>query len=279
MIPRAVDYRPCMRLPLGSGTEIECRVCGPARGTPVFFVHGFPLDGEMWQDTVQALSDRFLCIVPDLRGFGKSVVSSGTSITIATYADDCVGVLDALGETRPAVFVGLSMGGIILFELYRRHASRIRALALCNTRANAESEEGRRVREDRARLAEARGAEGVRITAEAMLTQVLAPEAAESVRERVLAMMLRTPALGLAGGARALATRADSWPTLGVIRVPTLFVAGDRDQITPPELLREMQEKTPGSRLMVIAGAGHLPPIEAPAEFASVLREYLKSLD
>ncbi len=267
-----------MRLTLADGVEIECRVSGPARGTPVLFVHGFPLNGEMWRDAALALSDRALCIVPDLRGFGMSRTGSARGVTIATYADDCVGVLDALGQTRPAVFVGLSMGGIILFELYRRHAPRVRALVLCNTRANAESEEGKRAREDRARLAEDKGDEGVRATADAMLPQVLAPEASAKVRERVLTMMRRTPPAGLAAGARALASRADSWPTLESIRVPTLYVAGDRDQITPPDLLRQMHEKTPGSRLRVIAGAGHLPPVETPAVFAETLREFLDAL-
>ncbi len=109
--------------------RIFCRVTG--NGPPVLFVHGFPISGEMWYATADALADQYRCIIPDLRGHGRSEVSR--SISMAEFADDLAGVLDAVDERRPVALVGLSMGGIIALEFFRRHRPRLRALGLINT--------------------------------------------------------------------------------------------------------------------------------------------------
>ena len=126
-----------------SDVSLHCEITGAGR--PVLFVHGFPITGAMWQPAVGRLGPGFRCIVPDLRGFGQSDVSE--SVTIARFADDLIELLDDIGEIRPVVLVGLSMGGIIAFEFFRRHRDRLRALVLCNTRANAETAEGAAKRE------------------------------------------------------------------------------------------------------------------------------------
>lgn len=265
-----------MRITLPDATVLNVEVTGPPAATPIVFVHGHPISGGMWKHTARSLSDRYRCIVPDLRGHGRSDAPSEEEthrITMATLADDLIEVLEALGEDRPAVFVGLSMGGIILFELFRRHPDRIAALILCNTRPNAESEEGRRNREERARLAIA---DGVRPIADAMIASVVADTADPRIRAEVHRLMCETSPTGVAAGARALASRPDSWPTLPSIDVPTLVVAGERDSITPLPLMMEIHHAIPGSRLVSIAGSGHIPPVERPVEFAEILRAFLK---
>src|SRR5882757_8416984 len=117
-------------------------------GQPVLLVHGFPLDHTMWNAQIESLSTHARVIAPDLRGFGKSPlgpVDPTHGITMERYADDLAEFLDKLnlGADQPIVFVGLSMGGYIAWQFVRKHASRLRALALLDTRSLADTEEAR----------------------------------------------------------------------------------------------------------------------------------------
>jgi pimeloyl-ACP methyl ester carboxylesterase len=268
-----------MLITTADNTVLNVEIAGPPDGPPILFIHGFPLTGEMWRHTAAALSDDYRTIVPDLRGLGQSPpLSDAETVVIATYARDLVGVLDAIGESRPVVVVGLSMGGMIALQLFRRHRARVRALVLCNTRAGAESLEGARAREERAAMVLARGAEGVRAVADAMIGPVLAPGVDAGVRQRVIDMMLTCHPTGVAAASRALASRADSWETLARFDCPVRFIGGEHDQITGPESMREMLDKTApaaGATLTLIPGAGHIPPMEKPDEFVAALRRVL----
>ncbi|MCK6456498.1 MAG: alpha/beta fold hydrolase [Phycisphaerae bacterium] len=242
-------------------------------GEPVLFIHGFPLTGAMWHPTVERIADRWRCIVPDLRGHGRS--SSSETVSIARFAEDLAALLDRLREWRPVVLVGLSLGGIIAFEFYRRYRDRVRALVLCNTRANPESPEGVERRET---LAGAVRKTGSRAAADAMIEQLFAPAASAGLRATWHRIMCEQSPVGVAATAMALAGRPDSYPTLPRIDCPTLVVAGEEDAITPPATLDEIHRGVRGSRLVVIPQAGHMPPVERPDAFASVLRRFLEGL-
>ncbi len=268
-----------VRLARPDGPSIHVELTGPAGAPPVLLIHGFPLSGRMWDDTVRALEDRFFCIVPDLRGHGRSdPPPSADGATIAIHADDCAAALAEAAPGRPGAVCALSMGGIIALELFRRHRAMIRALALCDARAEPETPEGMTTREQRARAALDDGAAGVRRVADAMIANLLAPGADPAVREAAYAMMVATSPVGLAAASRALATRPDSRPTLPRIDVPTLLVVGEEDAITPPELMRDMQRAIPASRLVIIPEAGHIPPMERPDDFGPVLRAFLSGV-
>lgn len=243
-------------------------------GPPVLFVHGFPLSGSMWSETARGLSDRWRCIVPDLRGHGCSAATA--TVSIADFADDLAGLLDALGEGRPAVLAGLSMGGIIAFEFFRRHRTRLRALVLSNTRANPETPEGAARREA---IAQAVLRDGSRAGVDAMIGQVFGPGFPSARREEWARRMAENPPIGVAAAARALAGRADSFPTLPRIDCPTLVVAGDQDAITPPDLMRDMHQRIRGSEFAVVPDSGHVPPVEQPERFAAAIRRFLERLE
>ena len=258
------------RIPVDGG-ELHCTVRGD--GPPVLFIHGFPLDGTLWHPTAERLAGLHRSIMPDLRGHGRSSVAE--SMTIARYADDLVQVLDALAVREPVVVVGLSMGGIIAFDLFRRHRARLRALGIVDARANEEPPEGVARRHA---LADLVLREGSRAAAEAMIGPLFAPGVAADLRRTWYDRMAATPPAGVAAAARALAAREDSRPTLPRIDCPTLVVAGEQDAITPVDLMREIHAQIGGSRFALIPGAGHLPPVEQPDRFARVLLEFLRSL-
>jgi YbgC/YbaW family acyl-CoA thioester hydrolase len=255
--------------------SVELAVEVRGEGSPVLFVHGFPFDRTMWRHQLAGLS-RWKRIAPDLRGVGES--SPGADeYSIARYADDLVGMLDALG-VRQAVVCGLSMGGYILFELLRRYPDRLRAVVLCDTRPQADSVEARHNRDELARLAQERGPDAV---AERLLPGLLAaatvvdqPEVMRQCRE----MARRCSVAGMVGALRAMRERPDSTPLLGTIRVPTLVIVGADDRPSPPAVAEAMAQAIPGARCAIIPGAGHVAPLEQPLATSRVLAEFLEAV-
>ena len=255
-----------------NGVNLAVEVRG-AEGPCILFVHGYPFDHTIWQYQVSHLEG---CrrIAPDLRGMGLSDAPDlGYSMT--TYADDMVALLDTLGIDK-AVLCGLSMGGYVALALARRWPERLSGLVLMDTRAEPDSAEGRRGRDSQAALARERGAAAV---ADAMLPKLFGdPDVTHSPEAmRVRRMIERTPVAGIAGALAAMRDRPDSsdlLPALGSI--PVLVAVGEHDRITPAADAEAMAAAIPGARFEVILGAGHIPPLERPAETTALLADFLR---
>jgi pimeloyl-ACP methyl ester carboxylesterase len=244
-------------------------------GTPLLLVHGFPMDRGLWAPQRRALSRHARVIVPDLRGFGAS---SGTPpVTMDGHADDLAALLDAL-KIEQAVIGGMSMGGYVAFAFWRRHRARVRALVLADTRAGADSEEGKAKRREMIASAKSAGAAAV---ADAMMPGIIGkttrakhPELVQEMRT----MLERAPVPGLVAALQSMMDRADSTPTLATIDVPTLIVAGEEDVLTPPKESEAMHAAIRGSRLEIIPRAGHAANFERPSAFNHVAAEFLETV-
>lgn len=253
------------------GANLYYEVAG--NGDPVVLIHGFPLSGEMWSDAVAELADRYRCVVPDVRGLGRS---DGEDLaTMRQYADDIASLLDHLNEPRPVVLVGLSMGGYIAFEFYRRYTRRVRALGLIDTHPRPDAPEKRR---ERLVSAENTLRQGSIIMADNMLPILFGKQAPEALRKKWHGIMNTSRPAGIAAALRAMADREDSIPTLSTIRVPTLIVVGEEDVITPPDVAKFMHEHIQGSELHIIPRVGHMAPVEAPEAFTRLLRAFVDGL-
>ncbi|HEX8117533.1 MAG TPA: alpha/beta fold hydrolase [Pyrinomonadaceae bacterium] len=244
-------------------------------GAALVLLHGFPFDRSMWRGQAEALGREFRVIAPDLRGLGET--TSDGDVTIEGMADDVAALLDEL-HLESVVLGGLSMGGYVAFEFFRRFPERVRALVLADTRPQADTDEGRRAREENARRALN---EGMAPIVESMLPKLLTASTSErggEVLERVRAMMLGTRPEGAAAALRAMALRRDQTGLLPSINVPTLIVVGSEDSITPPADAEAMRAKIEGSRLVVVEGAGHLSNVEQAEQFDRALVEFLRGL-
>jgi 3-oxoadipate enol-lactonase len=254
----------------GVNLAVEVRGEGPA----VLFVHGYPFDRTIWRDQIDSL-DGYRRIAPDLRGMGQSDAPD-LGYGMGIYADDLAALLDALGVNE-VVLCGLSMGGYVIFEFLRRWRHRVRALILMDTRAEADSAEGRRARDAAAATAREGGAAAV---GETLLPKVLAPgsdERAPELVKRVRTMIAATPVAGMVGALAAMRDRHDSTGLLPTLAgLPTLVVVGEEDVLTPPDAARRMATLIPAARLVVIPGAGHVPPLERPSETTAEIREFLR---
>jgi 3-oxoadipate enol-lactonase len=242
-------------------------------GDPLLLVHGFPLSGELWEPVAARLGTRHRLIVPDLRGFGRS--EAGDEVGMGRFAADLHDLLAHLGESRPVVLAGLSMGGYVAFEFVRRYADRVRALVLANTRAAPDSDEQARGRRETADRVLHEGSDTV---ARQMVDKLFAPGAADDLRTRWHRIMAETPPQGVAAALRAMAERPDSLPTLRSFRHPVLVIAGEDDSIVPVSEAEAMTSAAPNATLEVVPGAGHLTPVEQPERFAEVVERFLERL-
>lgn len=232
---------------------------------PLLLVHGHPFDRSMWRRQLARFASRRV-LSPDLRGYGAS---RGAVATWADFADDLVGLLDAVRVPR-AVLVGLSMGGQIALDLYRRHPERVAGLLLADTSAAADPDpDGRRA------AAAALATEGMDPYAVQNLYRMVRPGAPAEVAEHVLGMMRGTDPAGAAAAQRARADRPDLRAELGAIAVPTVVVVGADDDFTPPEEAAAIAAAVPGAELVVVDNAAHLPNLEQPAAFDAALDRLL----
>lgn len=252
--------------------RLECDDVGA--GYPVFvLLHGFPLGRAMWADVAAGLARDFRVIVPDLRGHGQSPAPRGV-YTMDDLAHDVVELLDERGVTVPVVLAGLSMGGYAALAFAARHRARLLGLALCDTRAGADTAQAAQSRESLAVEVETSNSVGPVI--ESFLPKLLAPSAYEekpALVETVRRMMSGQPPAGVAGCLRGMAARPDRAPLLPTLDLPTLVLVGEADRITPPDEAQHMADALPDARLVVIPSAGHLTSVEAPEATEAALRE------
>lgn len=242
---------------------------GPATDAPpLLLVHGHPFDRSMWHRQLARFAGRrVLC--PDLRGYGASRGAVGAW---EDFADDLVGLLDAVRVPR-AVVVGLSMGGQIALDLYRRHPQRVAGLLLADTSATADPDpDGRRA------AAAALAGEGMDPYAVQNLYRMVRPDAPDEVAQHVLAMMRGTDPAGAAAAQRARADRPELRSLLPTIAVPTVVVVGAEDDFTPADEARAIAAAIPGAELVVVDGAAHMPNLEQPEVFDAALARLLACL-
>ncbi len=170
------------------------------------------------------------------------------------------------------------MGGYITFELLRGFPARVRAAILCSTKATADTPEAKRGRDTMAAKAEHEGPGAIAAELVPRLLAWATRERQPAVVREVTTMIERQPVHGMVVTLRALRDRPDSTPLLGQIRIPILVVAGDEDQITPAEGMKEMARAIPGAQFTVIPGSGHLAPLEHPQAVNDAVNAFLARL-
>lgn len=257
--------------------DINLAYSDEGQGSPVVFLHAFPLNRTTWAPQVAALSDRYRVVTIDLRGHGESDAPMWR-YTLDRFADDVHGLLEHLGIAR-ATFVGLSMGGYILFALFRKYPALFQALVLADTRATADTPEAKAARFSMAQIAYRRGTSAI---AELMLPKLLSPASCEhraDLRDQLRTIITGNQVSGIVGDLMAMEERPDSTPLLSTIAVPTLVIVGEEDLASPPEEVEGMAHQIPGSTFVRIPQAGHLSNLENPAAFNAALLSFLKSVE
>jgi pimeloyl-ACP methyl ester carboxylesterase len=232
---------------------------------PILLLHAFPLDARMWDAQTAALEQAgYETLAPNLPG---------------REPEDDLGrwagrVLDLLpGSFIP---VGCSMGGYLIFELWRQAPALIPAAVFVDTRAGADTPEAREGREETIRIL---GEDGFDAFWKLQKPKLFTPKTPPEVVERATTIAAEQPVANLVATLRALAARPDSYETATTIDVPSLVLVGEDDALTPPGEARELAGHLPAGTLVEIPGAGHLTPLEKPDEVKEELLVFLAGLD
>jgi 3-oxoadipate enol-lactonase len=244
-------------------------------GPDVVLLHPFPAHHGVWLPVAHQLTARYRCVLPDLRGHGASEAGDGAA-TMEKHAADIRRVCDDAGVGR-AVFVGVSIGGYVLFEFWRRFRERVAGLVLCDTRAPADSDETRRARLASVEQVQKHGPAGFLDAQVERLVGAGTRQNRPDIADAARAMMATITVAGIAAVQQGMAARPDSVPTLKTIDVPALVIVGDEDVVTPRADAEQMQNGIAGAQLAVVGGAGHYSPFEQPAQVARFLRQFLDS--
>lgn len=245
-------------------------------GRAVIQLHGYPFNRSLWNEQAGVIGKSYRVLAPDLRGHGDSDVAAGPA-AMDLMARDVAALMNEL-QIEHAVIGGLSMGGYVALAFYRLFPERVDALILADTRAQADTEEGKNLRAKQAVQILAEGMAGI---ADAMLPKLLHPETVSKRPElvrRVRDMILYTKPAGAAAALQGMAARDDQTQLLEQISVPSLIIVGRDDAITPVADAEMMNQKIKGSRLVVLEAAGHVSNMEAAEEFNRAVLDFLATV-
>lgn len=243
-------------------------------GQAVLFIHGFPFDHTMWLDQVRRLSASRRCLVPDLRGFGRSDPAADTVLSMEAMAADLAAVVE-WADSGPVDVVGLSMGGYVALAMWESAPGLMRSLTLADTKAAADGAEAREGRDAAIRRLVTDGRQAF---AAGMADALLGDEPSPDAVARCKTMIEGTRYETIVAALRGMRDRVDRTPLLETITAPTLVIGGAEDRLMPEDDMRALGAAIPGSRTVIIPGSGHLPPIEQPAAMTGALEEFFESM-
>jgi pimeloyl-ACP methyl ester carboxylesterase len=243
----------------------------------IVLLHAFPLGAGMWEPQIRSIPKGWRLITPDLRGFGGSTDPDTGAPSMDDYAADVTGLLGELG-IKQAVVGGCSMGGYASFALLRRTPELVSGLVLSDTRMGADTLEGRANRRSMLALVDREGPSGV---ARDMMPKLLGQatrETDQTVESTVRRLIKQQSPDGIRRAIQRMMDRVDAADVLAAVRVPALVIVGEEDTLTPVEESRRLAAAIAGARLEIIPGAGHLPNLEQPARFNTVLTDFLERM-
>ncbi len=254
-----------------AGLEIAYERAG--EGPPLVLLHGILSDAREWRPQLEGLSDALDVIAWDEPGAGRSA-DPPDDLSLAGYADCLAAFVEALG--LPATRIGgISWGGVIALELYRRHPECVASLILIDTYAGwkgslPEAEVEQRLA---AALEQASAPPGEFAPS---LPGLFAPAAPASLVAELEAIMADARPNGLRGNATAIAT-CDHRDLLPRIDVPTLLIWGEQDARSPLTVAEQFHDAIPDARLVVIPGAGHVSNLEQPERVNAAIRDFCRN--
>lgn len=260
-----------LRVEVG-GLSIAYRRAGD--GPPLVLLHGFTHDSRVWRPQLESLADQFTVIAWDAPGAGQSVDPPET-FGISDWADCLAGFLAAVGVQR-AHMVGLSWGGLLAQEFYRRHPKRVQSLVLADTYAGWKGSLPEPIPEQRLGACLRDASLPPTQFVPRYLPGMFSESPSQEVREELAAIMADFHPGGFRLMATALA-HADTRDLLPTIQVPTLLIWGDADARSPMPVAQQFLAAIAGAQLALISGAGHVSNLERSAQFNGLVRDFCQS--
>ena len=240
-------------------------------GPAVLLLHGIGGRASLWAPTIAALSDRRRVIAMDMPGYDGTVPPLDS---FEALADAAVALLDARGITSADV-IGHSLGGMIALEIALRHPARVRRLVIvASSPAFGSRDPAFRAEFIAARLKPLDAGLGMGGAAIGLMPALVGKTADPEVEKAAIAAMSHVNEAAYRVTLEML-TGFDRRAELPRLRQRTLLIAGDADKTAPPRGMARMADAMGVARMIVIPGAGHLVPLEAPEAFHAALLDFL----
>jgi pimeloyl-ACP methyl ester carboxylesterase len=277
------------------GEALAYRIHGAPGATPMLTVHGLVSSIEHWQFFTPYYAAHRPVVSWEYRGHGgRRITRDVSTVSIEQFAEDANAVARA-AELPASVVVGLSFGVQVALELWRTHPDRVRALVLiCGTAGHpldrvSSSRLLRRASADLVRglaatrvlaapiLSFLRSRAGTRVACE--LAYLTGGAHRDACPDTVLEQLFRHAANlepAVLGAISASYLEHSAWDVLPTITVPTLIIAGDKDQLTPVETAQRMHHAIRDSELVVFPGHTHLVQVENPGEVHAAIDSFLE---
>ncbi len=250
--------------------RLNTRLAGPPGAPALVLIHALGTDHTLWDGVIERLGTRFRTLTCDLRGHGQSDVPA-PPYAMGALIRDVERLIDHFA-LKDSVVIGASLGGLIAQGLAIKRLDLVRALVLSNTAARIGTPELWH-----RRIAEVREG-GLDAYAPGALQRILGPRFLTHPDHSYLRTLLTTTNPDGWTGCAAAIAGCDFTTTTARLRLPTLAIAGANDGTTPPDLVRETAALIPGHRFALMRGAGHLPMVEKPAEYAALLDTFLSEI-
>jgi len=261
-----------MQVDLIHGRHLHYRRKGDADAPLVVFANSLGTDLRIWDGVIERLGGRIQSLCYDMRGHGLSDAPPAP-YTLDDHIDDLAGLLENLHIQRPLV-CGISVGGMVALGLADRRPDMVRGLILSDTAHKIGSDALWNERIEQIRQ------HGIESIADAILERWFSKSYCQAVPAAVAGwrnMLVRTPVEGYIGTCAALRD-ADLTAAAENLKLPVHCLCGSEDGATPPDLVRSMSALIAGSRFQLVAGAGHLPCIEAPDALAAIIHTFIAEI-
>jgi 3-oxoadipate enol-lactonase len=249
---------------------------GNSNNKSIVFVHGFPFDHTMWKEQIDELSKKYFCISYNIRGLGESPAAGG-QFTMESFVDDLEKILIKLNLDKP-ILCGLSMGGYILFRTLERMEEKFSAVIFCDTRSEADNNEGKL---KRAAAIKRINREGLAPFTRDFITNCFGDDYKNNHKtefEKRIEKSLEFDPVGVKGCLLAMLGRNDTTDYLSKIKIPALIICGEYDALTPPAVMKSVAEKINDAKFVTIKNSGHMSPIENPKEVNYTIQGFLSKL-
>lgn len=252
-----------------NGLRLACDISGPETGAPLILLGTLGTDMTLWDAVLPLLPAGLRILRFDMRGHGQSDTPA-PPYSMGTLVSDAETVIDAHG-LRDAVCLGLSLGGMVAQGLAVKRLDLVRAVILSNTAARIATRQIWQTRIDTAKT------KGLGAVVDDHMARWFGRRGNPKLIERCSETFLKTPLDGYIGACTAIAGADFITPTSG-LRCPALGIAGAQDGATPPDMVRELIDLIPGSKLDLIKGAGHLPCLDQPESYATAITRFLTDI-
>lgn len=246
---------------------------GKKENLPLLFVHGFPYDHRMWDAQINKFQSNYYCITYDIRGLGESPARGG-QFTMEDLADDLLDLIEEMSLKKPVV-CGLSMGGYITLRAVEKDESKFGGIILCDTKSAADTDAAKLNRAAGIRKIDEQGAEKF---ASDFIANCFAEESIKKLGpeyEEIVQRAAGCDPLGLKACLLAMAGRTDTTSYLPKLKIPALLMCGEKDNLTPPDVMRKMAEDIDKKSFSIIPHSGHVTSVENPEAFNMAVLNYL----